>query len=116
MGLPPLPTLPPVEGVIDELHASSHVTGGEGGVAINPIGGANGTACVLFERNAKCGIGAVGNRTLSFRRNQVRAACFFWLFFVVVVVASSPLSLSLSLSPLLKSKKKFYISRVHVVV
>ena len=30
VGVPPLPTLPPVDGVVDELNGDS-VTGGEGG-------------------------------------------------------------------------------------
>ena len=65
VGVPPLPTLPPVDGVVDELNGDG-VTGGEGGNVVQPIGDTS--SCVVFDRNTKCGGVAgkgVGDRFLS---------------------------------------------------
>merc|ERR1711865_616709 len=71
LGLPPMPNLPVMEGVEDISPGESECTGSMDakGNAVQTIGGDK-NGCVLFDRNAKCGEGRAGDRTLSFRRNQ----------------------------------------------
>jgi hypothetical protein len=89
LGLPPLPLLPEVDGVEDQL-MKCNVTGAkDGGNVVQPIGSTS--SCVLFDRNSKCGgvVGrGIGDRTLSFRRNQVRR----WMYSFVgpLYIVSSP--------------------------